>query len=174
MLGSGCGFAGRNLVGGRGSTCVGWSRAWTGRTGGPWRSGPVTSRRTGCSGCCGGRTGTSKRSETTSAATCVGQVRHPAVTHQIVETVEHLSTAQPKPALRLALHAVTEDHGYITESLGVDAVIKIINRYMADHRELVLGDPECTAAVRRLLEEFVPAGWPKAEQMAERMDELFR
>jgi hypothetical protein len=104
----------------------------------------------------------------------VGQVHHPAVTHHIIQTVEHLSDAQPKPALLLAMRAITEDSGYITESLGVDAVLKLINRYMADHRELVLGDPECTTAVRVLLERFVRVGWPQAVQMAERMDELFR
>lgn len=104
----------------------------------------------------------------------VGQVRHPAVTHHIIETTEHLSGAQPKPALLLATRAITEDPGYITESLGVDAALKLINRYMADHRELVLGDPECTTAVRVLLERFVRVGWPQAVRMAERMDELFR
>jgi hypothetical protein len=104
----------------------------------------------------------------------VGQVRHPAVTHPIIETVEHLGDAQPKPALLLAMRAITEDSRYITEPLGVDAVLRLINRYIADHRELVLGDPECTTAVRVLLERFVRVGWPQAVQMAERMDELFR
>ena len=104
----------------------------------------------------------------------VGQVRHPAVTHHTIQTVEHLGDAQPKPALLLAMRAITEDSRYITESLGVDAVLKLINRYIADHRELVLGDPECTTAVRVLLERFVRVGWPQAVQMAERMDELFR
>jgi hypothetical protein len=104
----------------------------------------------------------------------LGQVRHPAVTHPIVETVEHLGDAQPKAALLLAMRAITEDPGYINEPLGVDAVLKLINRYIADHRELVLGDPECTTAVRVLLERFVRVGWPQAVQMAERMDELFR
>ena len=106
--------------------------------------------------------------------TGVGQVRHPAVTHHIIQTVEHLGDAQPKPALVLAMRAITEDSRYITEPLGVDAVLKLINRYIADHRELVLGDPECTTAVRVLLEPFVRVGWPQAVQMAERMDELFR
>lgn len=104
----------------------------------------------------------------------ISQVHHPAVTHHIIQTVEHLSDAQPKPALLLAMRAVTEDSGYVAEPLGVDAVLKLINRYLADHRELVLGDPECTAAVRVLLEQFVRIGWPQAVQMAERMDELFR
>ncbi|RLK24445.1 hypothetical protein DER29_2356 [Micromonospora sp. M71_S20] len=104
----------------------------------------------------------------------IRQVQHPAVTHHIIETVEHLSTLQPKPALFLAMRAITEDQGYVAESLGVDAALKLINRYLADHRELVLGDPECVTAVRVLLERFVRAGWPQAVQMAERMDELFR
>jgi hypothetical protein len=88
--------------------------------------------------------------------------------------VEHLGDAQPKPALVLAMRAITEDPRYINESLGVDAVLKLINRYIADHRELVLGDPECTTAVRVLLEPFVRVGWPQAVKMAERMDEIFR
>jgi hypothetical protein len=104
----------------------------------------------------------------------VSQVRHPAVTHHVIQTVEHLGDAQPKPALLLAMQAITEDSRYINEPLGVDAALKLINRYIADHRELVLGDPECTTAVRVLLERFVRVGWPQAVQMAERMDELFR
>ncbi|MFG3301542.1 hypothetical protein [Micromonospora chersina] len=104
----------------------------------------------------------------------VGQVRHPAVTHHVIETAGHLSAAQPKPALLLATRSITEDPGYIAESLGVDAALKLINRYVADHRELIVGDPECTTAVRVLLERFVQVGWPQAVQMAERMDELFR
>jgi len=103
----------------------------------------------------------------------VGHVRYPAVTHHIIQTVEHLGDAQPKPALLLAMRVITEDSRYITESLGVDAVLKLINRYIADHRVLVLGDPEYTTAVRVLLERFVRVGWPQAVQMAERMDELF-
>ena len=39
----------------------------------------------------------------------------------------------------MAMRAITDDSRYITESLGVDAVLKLINRYIADHRELVLG-----------------------------------
>lgn len=104
----------------------------------------------------------------------ISQVHYLAVTHHIVETIEHLSNAQPKPALLLALRAVTADTTYANEQLGLDAVLNLINRYMADHREVVLGDPDCTTAVRTLLERFVRVGWPRAVQMAERMDELFR
>ena len=104
----------------------------------------------------------------------LGQVRHPKVTHHIIETAEHLGDVQPKPALLLAVGAINGDSGYIIEPLGVDAVLKLINRYNADPRELVLGDAECSTAVRVLLERFVRVGWPPAVQMAERMADLFR
>jgi hypothetical protein len=61
----------------------------------------------------------------------LGQVGQPAVTHHIIETVEYHGDAQPKPALLLAVRAINGDSGYITESLGVDAVLKLINRYIA-------------------------------------------
>jgi hypothetical protein len=48
-----------------------------------------------------------------------------------VQTLEHLSDAQPKPALLLAMHAVTVDPANITNLLGVDIILKLINRYMA-------------------------------------------
>jgi hypothetical protein len=104
----------------------------------------------------------------------IGKLHHPALTHIIIETTKHLSSAQPKQALLSAMRAAADDPRYSTERLGIDAVLKMINHYTADHRELVLGDRECTTAVRVLLEQFVRAGWPEAIQMAERMDESFR
>jgi hypothetical protein len=53
-------------------------------------------------------------------------------------------------------------------------VLQLLRQYLADHRDLVLGDTECTTAVRRLLESFVRVGWNQAIQMAEGMDEVFR
>jgi hypothetical protein len=103
----------------------------------------------------------------------VSKVHHPMVTHLVVETAEYLSSAQPRPALLLALQAIMADAEYANEPLGLDAALKLITRYMADHRGVVLGDPECSAAVRTMLERFVRVGWPGAVQMAERMDEFF-
>ena len=48
-----------------------------------------------------------------------------------VQTLEHLSDAQPTPALLLAIHAVTVDPTNITNPLDVDIILKLINRYVA-------------------------------------------
>lgn len=92
--------------------------------------------------------------------TDLAEVGHPAVTHHIVQTAEHLSKVACKDALLLTQHAVIKDPGYIIEQLGVDAALNMINRCVADHRDLVLSDPDCITAVRTVLEQFVRAGWP--------------
>jgi hypothetical protein len=103
-----------------------------------------------------------------------GEIHHPAVTHHIIETLDHISDVHPKRALLAAAHAVTNDDAYAQESLAVDAGLGLIKRYLADHRDLVLGDIECTTAIRTLLESFVRMGWDQAIQFAESMDDMFR
>jgi hypothetical protein len=104
----------------------------------------------------------------------IGNVHYPTVTQHIVEAVEHLSSSQPKRALLLALQAVSADTAYAHEELGLEAILTLIKRYTADHRKIVLGDSDCSTAIRMLLERFVRTGWQKAIDMAEKMDELFR
>jgi hypothetical protein len=103
-----------------------------------------------------------------------GDIHHPAVTHHVIQTLDHISPTQPRAVLLAAVRAAADDNAYAQEPLAVDAVLQLIKRYLADHRNLVLGDPECTTAVRKLLESFVRVGWNQAIQMAESMDEMFR
>jgi hypothetical protein len=103
-----------------------------------------------------------------------GDIQHPAVTHHIIETIDRISDAQPRRALLAAARAATTDGAYTQEQLALDAVLRLVKRYVADHRDLVLGDIECTNAVRMLLESFVRVGWDKAVQFAESMDDIFR
>ena len=100
-----------------------------------------------------------------------GDIHHPAVTHHVIQTLDHISPTQPRAVLLAAVRAAADDNAYAQEPLAVDAVLQLIKRYLADHRDLVLGDPGCTTAVRKLLESFVRVGWNQAIQMAERMDE---
>jgi hypothetical protein len=100
-------------------------------------------------------------------------IHYPAVTHHIVQTIDHISAAQPRQALLIAAKAVTADPAYPREPLGLDATIQLIQHYTADHRDLVLNDPQCTTAIRALLEAFIRPGWDKAARLAEELDELF-
>jgi hypothetical protein len=100
-------------------------------------------------------------------------VHAPAVTLHIVQTIDHLAFADPKPALLIAVEAVTDDEAYWREPAGVDAALKLVRHFAAEHRSLFLGDAESTAALRRLLESFVRLGWQQAIVLAEELDELF-
>jgi hypothetical protein len=100
-------------------------------------------------------------------------IHYPAVTHHIVETIDRIGESQPKRAFLIAVNAVTHDPAYPREILAVDATIRLIRHYTADHRGLLLSDPESATAVRTLLEAFIRLGWDKAITLAEELDELF-
>jgi hypothetical protein len=103
----------------------------------------------------------------------LSHIHFPAVTQHIVQITDHISGTQPKRALLIAAAAVIGDPAYPREPLGLDATLQLVRRYTAEHRSLVLNDPECTTAVRALLEAFVRLGWDQAIDLAEQLDGLF-
>ena len=60
-----------------------------------------------------------------------------------------------------------------SEPLALDAIHLLVRHYLADHRDLVLSDPTCISGIRAMLEVFVRAGWDKAIELAEELDDLF-
>jgi hypothetical protein len=103
----------------------------------------------------------------------LGSVNHPVVTHRLVETLDHLSEQRPREALLIAAQALSRGGGYSQESLGLDSTLAFARRYLTLHRKLIRDDPECLSAVRSLLEVFVRAGWDKAIELTEELDDLF-
>ncbi|TDD94151.1 hypothetical protein [Actinomadura rubrisoli] len=101
-------------------------------------------------------------------------VRHPSVTHHIIQTLDHISIHAPERALLVAVRAAGGDVHYAREPLALSAVLQLIQRYLADHRELIVSSPKCMTAVRTLLETFVRQGWDEAIQFAERLEDMFR
>jgi len=100
-------------------------------------------------------------------------IHYPSVTHHIIQSIERLLPQRPRLALLVAAHAVTNDAGYAREQLGIDAVVTLTRRYLSEHRDLLREDAACLSAVRSLLEVFVRAGWDKAIELSEELDDLF-
>jgi hypothetical protein len=46
--------------------------------------------------------------------------------------------------------------------------------YLAEYRLLLQEDPECRIELREPLDAFVEAGWPTAQRLSYRLDEIFR
>jgi hypothetical protein len=68
--------------------------------------------------------------------------------------------------------------GFQHESLAVSEVVKLIQRALADHRDLFQSigeeESECLVALLQVLDIFVEAGWTEARQLTHRLEEIYR
>jgi hypothetical protein len=104
----------------------------------------------------------------------LARVHHPRITHRLVETLAHLAEHDPKRVLLAVHRAVAPGQGYQYESMAVDLIVSLIQRYLADYRNLVTTDEEALTALRELIEVFVRAGWPSAITLAYQLPDAFR
>jgi hypothetical protein len=97
-------------------------------------------------------------------------------THYLVETLEYVLAAEPELVLLSLREIVTlggHAGGYQDETLAIDAIVRILERYLANHRG-ILQRPEYLAALHELLDVFIDAGWPQAHRLVYSLDEIFR
>jgi hypothetical protein len=100
----------------------------------------------------------------------------PSVTHHLLETLESFISMDPRGVfLRIGrvVHGGTSAL-YQYEQLGADLLVKLVERYLAEHRALFREDAACRQALLEVLDIFVRAGWPSARQLTYRLDEVFR
>jgi hypothetical protein len=89
--------------------------------------------------------------------------------------LEAFISVDPPETFRLIAQAVrtSEQYGYGVESMASDLVVRIVERYLADHRE-VFADANRLADLMDCLDVFVRAGWPKAQALTFRLREIWR
>jgi hypothetical protein len=64
--------------------------------------------------------------------------------------------------------------GFEFDSLAADRVVSIVELYLADYRDILQGDRETKDALLWVLNLFLDAGWPNAQMLLSRLDEVFR
>lgn len=105
---------------------------------------------------------------------------HPHTAHYVVQTLRHLLPCAPREVFLVATRAITSSSaaGYQHESLAVAEVVKLIQIALADHREIFHSsdntEPECLAALLKVLDLFVEVGWAQARQLTHRLEEIYR
>jgi hypothetical protein len=52
--------------------------------------------------------------------------------------------------------------------------VRIIERFLAEYRSLFQENIECRDALIEVLDIFVQAGWPQAQRLTYRLEEIFR
>lgn len=105
---------------------------------------------------------------------------HPHTAHHVVQTLRHLLSCAPREVFLVAARAITSSSaaGYQHESLAVSEVVKLIQCALADHREIFHSqddaESDCLAALLKVLDLFVEAGWAEARQLTHRLEEIYR
>jgi hypothetical protein len=102
----------------------------------------------------------------------LAQLSHPAVVHRVAETLEHLAEHDPARAFLATAAAATPPHGYQREPQGAETIMRIIDRYAADYRDILLTQPACLTALRQMLETFARSGWDQAIQRVQDLAEF--
>lgn len=106
---------------------------------------------------------------------------HPHTARQVVNTLCHLLPCAPQDVFLLAARSIVtsaNQANFQYESLAVADVVKLIQRVLADHRDLFQGETAqesaCLKALLQVLDLFVEAGWPEARRLTHRLEEIYR
>ncbi len=103
------------------------------------------------------------------------EVGHVRASHDVLKTVVEYIDLDPRGTfLRiLTLLQRAAETGYQQEHEAMRVVVSIVERYLADYRDLLEGDDACRDAVVEILDLFIEAGWPEALRLAFRLGDLF-
>lgn len=105
---------------------------------------------------------------------------HPHTVHHLVQTFRHLLPCAPTKVFLLAMQAIcnSAEVGFQNESLAVPDVVKLIQRALADHRDIFTNtdgsESQCLEVLLKVLDIFVEAGWPEARQLTHRLEDVYK
>ena len=106
----------------------------------------------------------------------IQQSREPATLHRLIELYEYLIPGDPE-AVFTAIHAILTgvgaEEGYHYENLGSSAVVRVVKRYIADHRG-IFEDTMRRAMLVEILQLFSEVGWTDALRLLYDLPDLLR
>ena len=100
----------------------------------------------------------------------------PSVAHDVPQTLAGFVGLDPRGVL-LQLGRLLEagkSWGYQLESLAEGEFVRLVELYLASHRDLLMRDPQARAVLVASLESFLDAGWPSARRLLYGLDDMFR
>lgn len=98
------------------------------------------------------------------------------LTHYLLQTLEFLVPANPSYVfLRMGYMVLSgKEGGYQYEAFAVDLIVRIVERYLAEFRDVFRENEESLQMLINILDIFVDVGWPSARRLTYRIDEIFR
>ncbi len=100
----------------------------------------------------------------------------PSLVHHLLKTLEFLVPVDPAGVFLRIGHVVRagQTGGYQYESLAVDLIVGLVERYLAEYRAVFRENEECQRTLLEILDMFVKVGWPSARRLTYRLQEIFR
>jgi hypothetical protein len=97
------------------------------------------------------------------------------IAHYLIDTLQFFVDVDPEPIFRLVANAIRAAAvtGYATESVGVKLFVKVVERYLADHRDVFAGE-QARRDLLDCLDAFVRAGWPAARSLTYRIADIWQ
>ncbi|HYE75991.1 MAG TPA: hypothetical protein VEF04_21780, partial [Blastocatellia bacterium] len=114
--------------------------------------------------------------ESRSTLELLSEFGYPSLTHHLLETLEYLITFEPDAVFLLVGQVVRKgrEGGYQYESLAIDLIVRMVERFIAEYRHHLQKSEACRRVLIEILDTFVEAGWPAARRLTYRMEEIFR
>jgi hypothetical protein len=104
------------------------------------------------------------------------EIGYPRVAHHLLETLEFFIDVDPRGVfLRMAATIrAGRRWGYQYDNLAEGLFVRIVERYLAEHRTLLQQDADCSKALVEILDIFVRAGWTSARRLTYGLDQIYR
>jgi hypothetical protein len=106
----------------------------------------------------------------------LARIGHPHTVHHIMQTLQYFIATDPAGVLLLAGDVVRAgaQYGYQYEPLAEGIIVKIVEQYLAEYRQVIREHPGCHAAIMDILDVFVSVGWPSAHRLTYHLSEIYR
>ena len=101
-------------------------------------------------------------------------VDEPRSCYYLLQTLEAVIDQQPARVFHAVAATIKPDGAFAHEDLGQQVAVRIIDRYLADHRQLFAQDPSALGELRGALETFTAVGWPAAIHLSYTLGDIFR
>jgi hypothetical protein len=100
----------------------------------------------------------------------------PSLTHHLLEALEVLIPHDPRGVffkVAATIRGGTKG-GYQYDRMGESVLVRIVERYLADYREIFIRDEDARRALIEILDTFVAAGSAEARRLSYGLDGIFR
>jgi len=96
--------------------------------------------------------------------------------YYVVKTLSGAIATSPRDVLLLGAEAIANGMrgGLASEPLAETDAREFVMQYVAQHRGLLQGDPDCLRSVMNIIDAFVDAGWPHWIDVIFELDSIYR